>query len=770
MNSSERKTQKAPGKMKQELDNLDRLFVEHYKSMKATKDVVVAPYEGSDTGVLRMEYDMVTEQIHILLKFDKANKMYNFRSERQYPSMDQEAAYHFAMDIAEKYDGFRCNAYDNTVIIQHVGTFRDMEETQAAALLKKSMESFERIAMEKLTEFGDLCGITEPEDAGEIIELPPDHTGETEYDTYELPKPPADRESKNPYATKMAELLFTYETEHQDIKHINPEAEVEKSKEQKESVSTGQTVMKSYLLSHIQKKGGKKYHSDDGSCISARYCEDGIRYFISYVEQEQILEIRVSQKYDKDITEITKENPFHSTVNLKHGNVLILQRTIASCSPDMFEKSLLSMREELDRFTQILESQLPESEAFATDRAGLTESGKNEQLEGSLQKDQEDKYQQWENILKEKEIFLDNQKNEVLSSLEELHQKSTLLYEKEAGLQEEQEKINALSCTQNQKETQLQEKEILLKQKEEVLNHKDDVLVKKSQELLQKEKNLNAQEEDLQKRQELSQMQQRQLKADEAEFYKQRKSGEETLQRMQIQVSSLTNQIRLLKQQKNDIDEILLAKNQELHGTVPTDPHTKEKYESQIREYYTALKQAKIEIDRLEQENLTLRREENTSRNGSNDQRVQELLEELSDAKEEIERLKTASTYQPSDQNQMMSETDAEQFLEFLQIQKGAQPEMLEKRHADDGVLIEIRGAVPIIVSFKSGINFVECTLTKRCNPMVMKKINKYNEQKRKSVIFTTPGEIICRTMFLTATADEIYGMMEEIVNALEEL
>lgn len=61
MNSSERKTQKAPGKMKQELDNLDRLFVEHYKSMKAKKDVVVAPYEGSDTGVLRMEYDMVTE-------------------------------------------------------------------------------------------------------------------------------------------------------------------------------------------------------------------------------------------------------------------------------------------------------------------------------------------------------------------------------------------------------------------------------------------------------------------------------------------------------------------------------------------------------------------------------------------------------------------------------------------------------------------------------------------------------------------------------------
>lgn len=149
--------------MKQELDNLDRLFVEHYKSMKAKKDVVVAPYEGSDTGVLRMEYDMVTEQIHILLKFDKANKMYNFRSERQYPSMDQEAAYHFAMDIAEKYDGFRCNAYDNTVIIQHVGTFRDMEETQAAALLKKSMEFFERIAMEKLTEFGDLCGITEPD-------------------------------------------------------------------------------------------------------------------------------------------------------------------------------------------------------------------------------------------------------------------------------------------------------------------------------------------------------------------------------------------------------------------------------------------------------------------------------------------------------------------------------------------------------------------------------------------------------------------------------
>ena len=102
---------------------------------------------------------------------------------------------------------------------------------------------------------------------------------------------------------------------------------------------------------------------------------------------------------------------------------------------------------------------------------------------------------------------------------------------------------------------------------------------------------------------------------------------------------------------------------------------------------------------------------------------MQELLEELSDAKEEIERLKTASTYQQSDQNQMMPETDAEQFLEFLQTQKGAQPEMLEKRHADDGVLIEIRGAVPIIVSFKSGIYFVECTLTKRCNPIFFNKI-----------------------------------------------
>ena len=67
-------------------------------------------------------------------------------------------------------------------------------------------------------------------------------------------KPPADTESEKPYSTKMAELLFAYETEHQDIKHIDPEAEVGKSKEQKESVSTGQTVMKSYLLSHIQKK------------------------------------------------------------------------------------------------------------------------------------------------------------------------------------------------------------------------------------------------------------------------------------------------------------------------------------------------------------------------------------------------------------------------------------------------------------------------------------------------------------------------------------
>lgn len=67
MNSSERNTRIALEKMRQELDHLDRLFVEHYKSMKEQKDIKVAPYEGSEAGTLRMEYNMVSEQIHVTL-------------------------------------------------------------------------------------------------------------------------------------------------------------------------------------------------------------------------------------------------------------------------------------------------------------------------------------------------------------------------------------------------------------------------------------------------------------------------------------------------------------------------------------------------------------------------------------------------------------------------------------------------------------------------------------------------------------------------------
>lgn len=773
MNSSERNTRIALEKMRQELDHLDRLFVEHYKSMKEQEDIKVAPYEGSEAGTLRMEYDMVLEQIHVTLKFDKVNKMYNFRSEKHSPSMDQEAAYHFAMEIAETYEGFRCNAYDNMVIIQQVGSFRDMEEVQAAEMLEKSMEFFESMVSQKLMEFGHLCGMKEIEESEENTEPSACPTEKTDYNTYELPNPTSDAQSddKNLYSSKMTELLSGYEKEHPKLQSADQEADIDRMEETKKDGQEDPSGMKAYLLSYIRKKGVKKYHSEDESCISARYYEGNFRYFLSYIEQERILEIRVSQKYDKDIRAAVKENPFHSTVDLKHGNVLILQQILSSCTPKIFEKTIRDMTEEISQFTKRLESPLAEQMAERTEtHPGLQKPEITSQFQGTLLSDQEDKYQQWEKILKEKEIFLDTQKQEVLSGLKELHQKGVLLSEKETSLARQQEKMNTLSFTLNQKEQQQQEREILLTKKEEALLQKDGVMAKKKQELHQKEAHLQALEEKLKKKQEQSQIQQRELQAAEAEFYRQQKTREENQQKMEIRASSLANQIRLLKQQKEDLDEILRAKNLEFYETAAMDLHMKEKYESQIREYYLALKQAKEDMDRLEKENQTLKREDNSSLKESNAQRMQELMEELSEAKEEIACLKMASIPGTPDQKQRQSERQADQFLEYLKEQKGAQPEMLEKRHADDGVLVEIQGAVSIVVSFKSGVNFVECTLKKRCHPMLLKKINTYNAQKRKSVIFTTASEILCRTMFLNATIDEIYEMMEENVTALEEL
>lgn len=773
MNSSERNTRIALEKMRQELDHLDRLFVEHYKSMKEQEDIKVAPYEGSEAGTLRMEYNMVSEQIHVTLKFDKVNKMYNFRSEKHSPSMDQEAAYHFAMEIAETYEGFRCNAYDNMVIIQQVGSFRDMEEVQAAEMLKKSMEFFESMVSQKLMEFGHLCGLKETEESEENTEPSSCHTEGSAYDTYELPNPTSDAQGgdQNLYSSKMTELLSGYEKEHPKLQPADQEADIDRMEETKKDGQEDPSGMKAYLLSYIRKKGVKKYHSEDESCISARYYEGNLRYFLSYIEQERILEIRVSQKYDKDIRAAVKENPFHSTVDLKHGNVLVLQQILSSCTPEMFEKTIRDMTEEISQFAKSLESPLAEQSAERTEtHPGLQKPETIRQFQGALLSDQEDKYQQWEKILKEKEIFLDTQKQEVLSGLKELHQKGVLLSEKETSLARQQEKMNTLSFTLNQKEQQQKEREILLTKKEEALLQKDGVMAKKKQELHQKEAHLQALEEELKKKQEQSQIQQRELQAAEAEFYRQQKTREENQQKMEIRASSLANQIRLLKQQKEDLDEILRAKNLEFYETAAMDLHMKEKYESQIREYYLALKQAKEDMGRLEQENQTLKREDNSSLKESNVQRIQELMEELSEAKEEIACLKMASIPGTPDQKQRQPERQADQFLEYLKEQKGAQPEMLEKRHADDGILVEIQGAVSIVVSFKSGVNFVECTLKKRCNPMLLKKINTYNAQKRKSVIFTTASEILCRTMFLNATIDEIYEMMEENVTALEEL
>ena len=58
---------------KQELDYLDRLFIEHYKGLKARKDIVVAPYEpDKQPGILQMDYD-TKQHIHITLKFNKKN-------------------------------------------------------------------------------------------------------------------------------------------------------------------------------------------------------------------------------------------------------------------------------------------------------------------------------------------------------------------------------------------------------------------------------------------------------------------------------------------------------------------------------------------------------------------------------------------------------------------------------------------------------------------------------------------------------------------------
>lgn len=827
--------------VKQELDYLDRLFIEHYKGLKARKDIVIEPYEpDKQPGILQMDYDTKLQHIHITLKFNKKNSMYNFRSEKHYQSIDQDKAYDFAKSVAVKYDGFRCNAYDDVMIIQHVGTYRDMRESDAIAVLKQALETFESTVMTELSEFEKICEAVSIESTDEPSDLAVADREEamSEYDIYELPEVEGvsitDSKKSDDISMEIDELLASfgdnnertmvsqYEN-HYVLDETLAEISIPQNTVEAEEITLSSVKpksMKEYICLYLDKKGIKNYKQGINEYISTQYYDGPIRYHLSYHEDTGILKVQLSKKYDgkEIILEKIVSDMNHqviSTLSIRK-NILLFSRTVEQCTPVMFDRTMIEMNQELSivdnriQDTDMNNTALPVQDAELIMQIPMSYASEEE-----LMLEQQEQYRQWDKILKEKEEFLDGQKKEILDSLDELNHRSKTVQEKEEELYVIKQQQEQLAAILNKKDEEIKKREAFIKGREDSCTQKESALTKKFQELSVKEKEISEIEKDLKIEREQNDLERHCNEKAAKELEEKCEAAKIYVQQMQIKASSLNNQIRLLEKQKKDVADILKLKTQLIGGQsvdvlerqltqlqqmlsdsqnmlqkkddkilsleqtvksqearllagtekeklqqdVRTINKEKKNYEDTLKEYRIALEKAKIAIERLKEENADLKAECDHLHN---------VYDNASDIKHDSES--SPDKQQDYSDDQFPIGITAEDFMDYICKEKGAKPEMLEELHAEDGTLVRINGNIQILVSFKSGMNFVECVLDKRANSKNVKKMEEFNDEGKKAVIFATTKKIICRVMFHDISVEEIYHIMEESADVLAGL
>ena len=785
---------------KHELDYLDRLFIEHYKGLKARKNIVIEPYEpDKQPGILQMDYDTKLQHIHITLKFNKKNSMYNFRSEKHYQSIDQEKAYDFAKSVAIKYDGFRCNAYDDVMIIQHVGTYRDLRESDAIAVLKQALETFESTVMTELSEFEKICEAVSIENTDEPSDLADDDREEemSEYDIYEFSEVEGesitDSEKSDDISLEIDELLASfgennertmvsqYEN-HYVLDETLAEISIPNNSVEAEEITLSSVKpqsMKEYICLYLDKKGIKNYKQGINEYISTQYYDGPIRYHLSYHADTGILKVQLSKKYDgkEIILEKIVRDMNHqviSTLSIRK-NILLFSRTVELCTPVMFDRTMIEMDQELSIVDNKIQDTYMNNTALPVQDAELImQIPMSNVSEEELMREQQEQYRQWDKILKEKEEFLDGQKKEILDSLDELNHRSKTVQEKEEelyGIKQQQEQLAAIL---NKKDEEIKKREAFIKGREDSCTQKESALTKKFQELSVKEKEISEIEKDLKIEREQNDLERHCNEKAAKELEEKCEAAKIYVQQMQIKASSLNNQIRLLEKQKKDVADILKLKTQLIGGQsvdvlerqltklqqdVCTINKEKKHYEDTLKEYRIALEKAKIAIERLKEENADLKAECDHLHN---------VCDNASDIKHDSES--SPDKQQDYSNNQFPIGITAEDFMDYICKEKGAKPEMLEELHAEDGTLVRINGNIQILVSFKSGMNFVECVLDKRANSKNVKKMEEFNDEGKKAVIFATSKKIICRVMFHDISVEEIYHIMEESADVLAGL
>lgn len=785
---------------KHELDYLDRLFIEHYKGLKARKNIVIEPYEpDKQPGILQMDYDTKLQHIHITLKFNKKNSMYNFRSEKHYQSIDQEKAYDFAKSVAIKYDGFRCNAYDDVMIIQHVGTYRDLRESDAIAVLKQALETFESTVMTELSEFEKICEAVSIENTDEPSDLADDDREEemSEYDIYEFSEVEGesitDSEKSDDISLEIDELLASfgennertmvsqYEN-HYVLDETLAEISIPNNSVEAEEITLSSVKpqsMKEYICLYLDKKGIKNYKQGINEYISTQYYDGPIRYHLSYHADTGILKVQLSKKYDgkEIILEKIVRDMNHqviSTLSIRK-NILLFSRTVEQCTPVMFDRTMIEMDQELSIVDNKIQDTYMNNTALPVQDAELImQIPMSNVSEEELMREQQEQYRQWDKILKEKEEFLDGQKKEILDSLDELNHRSKTVQEKEEelyGIKQQQEQLAAIL---NKKDEEIKKREAFIKGREDSCTQKESALTKKFQELSVKEKEISEIEKDLKIEREQNDLERHCNEKAAKELEEKCEAAKIYVQQMQIKASSLNNQIRLLEKQKKDVADILKLKTQLIGGQsvdvlerqltklqqdVCTINKEKKHYEDTLKEYRIALEKAKIAIERLKEENADLKAECDHLHN---------VCDNASDIKHDSES--SPDKQQDYSNNQFPIGITAEDFMDYICKEKGAKPEMLEELHAEDGTLVRINGNIQILVSFKSGMNFVECVLDKRANSKNVKKMEEFNDEGKKAVIFATSKKIICRVMFHDISVEEIYHIMEESADVLAGL
>lgn len=843
---------------KQELDYLNKLFVDHYRQLQNKSDIsnlIFTP--DKDKGTVSMAYDTATH-IHISLRFDKKNCMYQFRSEKKYASMDQEKAMEFAKNVSDKYNGCRCNAYDGKMIIQMVGTYRDLTDKDAEELIHNHLNDFESFVITELEEFEEVCEIVDANEVSEdsAIEIPaepaettvePEET-DMDFNLYDVDMqnsaPKAAVSSDDTLDSMLSGLALDDTEQPEDVRSdgnddlFDLSLDIDAFDDVSPTTSRQETVV-DYLKELMESKQRILEEKETGKYSGMYFDESNIRFMFRYMPEEEpdVLQIQTSKKYDKTQIFGAKMKEIQLNIDrsasLVRGNILAVTAKLES--PEVEEvknkmKAMLSTMKQIDAC--ILNNTKPAAvpDVQGSETIGIEvqkEMSENVQLSKFTYDEENVQFKTWEEMLKNREQLLEQQKQEVLNSIADLNIRTDNIVKKETEiLQKENEWANTQANIKLKQQELTIREEKLAKQEEDV-QRTLSVIAQREHTLAKNEADLKIRETSVKEDAEAVRLDKAINEKARKEIAEEKKRTEDYNRQILIKAGNISNQIRILEQQRDDLTSIIKMKTAQLQGGIAVagyeneledlrkqltakeneiqtlkitaeklrkelaDTVSKEKYRTlynRAQEIISVCNNLKADNKNLEQQVSELKADNENIRRSAQRKAVipaetgsdKKLRKELDEALLELDELKerlqdaenrAAGYVEGSTGHETGVMVTSDELKNYLISEHGATQEMIEELHAADGNIVKVDGDLKIMVCLKPGMSFAECFVEERTNYKVLKKVEAFNAKNGKSIVYTTGDKMYARTMFNSnSTLDEIYEIMKKTAEILDEL